>query len=146
MIKKEKADTTKKYLEKAELKIVFETQLPFDITVQGFVLDDNDEVIDMLFPAGGHKVLANDNVSADGSVNSVKEVTTFVSIDQQKFNNIASSKKIVYKVNGNTSNVKKVNEPVYVKLKSDYLFGIRAGLLAEFKYKAPKITFENEKE
>lgn len=134
-------DSVKFVVERAELKIIFETQLPFDVLVQGYFLDSTDNVIDILFPGQGHIVAANKDIDSDGGVKGVKQVQTIVDVDQKKFENIKGSTKLVYKVVGNTSNAQK-DKGVYVKLKSDYVFGVKMGLRAKVKYDVPLITFD----
>jgi hypothetical protein len=134
-------DTIKKSVEKAQLKLVFETQLPFDVKVQGYLLDSNNNVLDKIFDGAGYTVLANTDIAADGSVRSVKDVITYIELDSTKFSHLIDARKIAYQVNGSTSNAK-LESAVYVKLKSDYVFGIRAGILAKVNYDIPIIEFK----
>ena len=127
-------------IEKAQIKLTFETQLPFDVRAQGYFIDAKGVIIDSVFLDSPHTVLANNDLSSDGSVLGVKKSETILELDQVRFDKIVKAKKMIIRANGKTSNAKK-NEPVFVRLKSNYQFGVKLGVLAKFKYAIPRIDF-----
>jgi hypothetical protein len=132
LIAKVDQDTIKKIVKRAELKLIFETQLPFDVDVQGILVDKNGVELARIFPNGPHKILANNDRAADGSINSVQESLTYINIDQALFDKFVDAKDLIIVGQGKTSQASTTQDN-YVRLKSNYVFGVRAGILAELK-------------
>lgn len=126
----DKDSTNTDYFKRAALKLIFNNQLPLETEVQGYLLDSNGVLLDSIFDNGFKTVLANSNVDGNGVSGNAQDIITVVDIDQAKFENFLTTSQIVYAIRASTSNSTS-NSFGDVKILSNYIFGLRVGLLAE---------------
>lgn len=142
----EEIDSIVDLLDRAALKLVFENQLPFDVEAQAYIIDTvTGVVLDSLFSNGFHTILANTDI-VDGIAQEAQDITTYIEIDQDKFESLLKGSHIVISTRGGTSGANSSSDPNqinYVKILSKYQFGIRAGVLAKFKVPV-ELDFSND--
>ncbi len=75
----------------AELKIVAENTLPIDVILQGFFLETGGQVLDSLFADGADQLVESAPVDDNGNVTGITEKITFVSFEENRFDNVKAA-------------------------------------------------------
>lgn len=108
-------------IEQGELKLYFENSIPVGLTVQGYLWDENNQVIDSLFGENGITVAGHDDATGDFTI-----TDAFVPFTQDQFDLWESAEK-VHIVARFTS----VNYPEIVTIRKDDKMRFGMGIKAE---------------
>ncbi|MBK9255796.1 MAG: hypothetical protein IPM42_09940 [Saprospiraceae bacterium] len=82
------------YIQSAVFKVITANDFPIDITLQGYFLDTQGNVTDVLFDGNGI-FIPKATLKPDGITFPGTEKTDFISFDKERYNKIRSSEKLV---------------------------------------------------
>jgi len=110
-------------LESAEFKLIMENDFPFDVTVQGFLMDENNNITDSLFTEERFFLPAADIDAVTGIATSAGEETAFIPFDASRINNVTDASKVAFLVGLESLN----NGEVPLWIYEDYALKLRLG-------------------
>ena len=110
-------------LESAEFKLIMENDFPFDVRVQGFLLDENQNITDSLFRDQRYFLPAADIDEMTGIATSAGEETVFIPFDETKINNVIDASKVVFLIDLESLNNGEESLWIY----EDYALELRMG-------------------
>ncbi|MEE9437668.1 MAG: hypothetical protein V3V14_01630 [Saprospiraceae bacterium] len=84
----------------AEFKNVITNDFPADITLQGYVIDQSNTIIDSLFEGGF--ILPSAMIDSNGKSIPAEEVVTFEDYNNERFSNLKNGKRILMTIKINT--------------------------------------------
>lgn len=87
----------------AELKLIADNSLPLQVGLQGYLLDENNKVLDSLF-LQEMPVIAPAPVDDDGLVTGLESLTNFIPLDAERFDKLRPTKNIAIVTSFSTFN------------------------------------------
>jgi hypothetical protein len=112
-----------------ELKVITNNTLPFDINLQCYFLDKNEDIIDSLSQKPT-LILRGAIINANGSIARPSDETAFVKIDAERFKRLLLAKKMRLQYLVSTSS----NGTIPVKILSNQGVALRIGLKGKVRY------------
>lgn len=115
-------------VEQAQLKIVCENTLPFDIYNQSYFLDEDRNVIDSLFHDGLTQLLASSQVNEEGLLLTPSKKVITVNISRKRYADISKSAYLVTHIRFRSAE----GGDIPVKVIGSYGFTLGMGISAKF--------------
>lgn len=86
----------------AEIRLTTNNGWPFTIDVQGYFVNDKDQVIDSLFTGGRQVIIQSGTLDANGIVTAPVEQKTIISLDRARYAKVSEATKMRYKLSFKT--------------------------------------------
>jgi len=110
-------------LESAEFKLIMENDFPFDVRIQGFLMDENQNITDSLFRDQRYFLPAADIDPSTGISTSAGEETVLIPFDATKIDNVINASKVIFLIDLESLN--NGEEPLWIY--EDYALDLRMG-------------------
>lgn len=116
------------YVDSLELKMVLENSYPIDILAQGYLMNDNNEIVDSVFKEPYNIKAAEVNIETGELLNKTKNIT-YLTLTDDRINKVLDSKKLIFRFKIDTE--KDYMEPIW--LYDHYEIVVRAGAIFKLK-------------
>ncbi|MCP4521180.1 MAG: hypothetical protein GY827_05760 [Cytophagales bacterium] len=110
-------------VESAELRLFMNNGWPITLGLQGYFMDENNDVVDSLFAdteGGYYNFIQSGAIDDNGFVVNPNTQTTIIKLDKERYNRVAQATKLRYRLNFNTGEAGEKS----VKILSTYKLGV----------------------
>lgn len=111
-------DTTQ--IDYAEIRLTTNNGWPFTIDIQGYFVNDKDQVIDSLFTEGRQVIIQSGALDANGIVTAPVEQKTIISLNRTRYAKVSEATKMRYKLTFKTG----TDGKEITKILSTYRLGV----------------------
>lgn len=116
------------YVDSLELKLILENSYPIDISAQGYLLNDDLEIVDSIFTEEYVINAADVNTDSGELLKKTKNIA-FINFSEDRINDVINSKKLIFRFKIDTQ--KNYSEPIW--LYDHYGIVVKAGAIFKIK-------------